>query len=129
MGGRKFTIGNVFGEKLSTHESKGLLLSHVQDWSHYYRPSLPAWQCYQLSNRGTSQGCPLSVCCWRLEKAPSRAISLMPLAAIFSEHLVLPRSLQSKQSCHLYLLSSLGQTQVLQGHLRSILLWLAHTQR
>ena len=132
MVGRRFTIdifSNVFGEKLGTHGSQGLLVSCVQDWSHHYRPSLPTWQCYQLSNRGTSQDCPFSACCWRLEKAPNRAISLVPMAVRFSAHPVLPKSLQSKQSCHLYSLSFLGQTQVLQGHLRSILLWLSHTQR
>ena len=53
--------------------------------------------------------------CQRIEKAPNRAISLVPMAVRFSAHPVLPKSLQSKQSCHLYSLSFLGQTQVLQG--------------
>jgi len=51
------------------------------------------------------------------------------LAVISPEYLVLPESLQPKQLHHLHTWSSQGQTQALQGRLRSKLQWTTHMQR
>ena len=34
-------LGNAFGGKLGSHESKAILLSHVQGWSHHHSLSPP----------------------------------------------------------------------------------------
>ena len=61
---------------------------------------------------------------------PSGAL-LFPaaLTANSSEYLVLPEPLQPKQLHHLHTWPSLGQTQVLQGSLRSKPQWTTHMQR
>ena len=51
------------------------------------------------------------------------------LAANSPEYLVLTESLQPKQLHHLHTWPSQGQTQVLQGSLRSKLQWTTHMQR
>ena len=63
------------------------------------------------------------------EKALSRAISLAPMATCFPLHLVLPGLLPSKQSYPLSAWSLQGQTQELQGSLRTRLLCVHHTQK
>ena len=75
------------------------------------------------------QGWPSPACCQWLRKAPTRAVSLAAMAASFPAHLSPPGAPWPRQLCHLHALSSLGQTQVLQGSLGSRLLWVAHTQR
>ena len=60
---------------------------------------------------------------------PSRALFPAALASKSPEYLVLPVPLQPKQLHHLHTWPSLGQTQVLQGRLRSKPPWMAHIQR
>ena len=62
-------------------------------------------------------------------KNPKSTISRAPLATGSPAYVVLPESLGSKQLLHLHTQPSLGQTQVLQGSLRSKLLWMPHMQR
>ena len=45
------------------------------------------------------------------------------------EYLVLPEPLRPKQLHHLLMRTSLGQTQVLQGSLRSKPQWMTHVQK
>ena len=59
----------------------------------------------------------------------SRALYPAALAANTPEYLVLPESLQAKQLHYLCTCPSLGQTQVLQGSLRSKPQWMIHRQR
>ena len=67
--------------------------------------------------------------CWVPEKALTRVISLVPVAAGFPAHLVPLGLLRSKKSYDLCALSSLVQIQELQGSLRARLLWVNHTLR
>ena len=53
----------------------------------------------------------------------------MSLAADSPEYQVLPELLRLKQLHHLLTWSSLGQTQVIQGNLRSKPQWTTHMQR
>ena len=66
----------------------------------------------------------------RINEAEDR-ISVFPaaLAANSPEYLVLPEPLQPKQLHHLHTWTSQGQTQVLQGSLRSKPQWMTHMQR
>ena len=83
----------------------------------------------------SKQPCPLNPwsslrqSCQKLLKIIIITISSVPVAAGSLAYLVLPGSSQSKQLCHLHTWPSLGQTQVLQGSLRSKLLWITSVQR
>ena len=125
-GGRKYARWNAFGGKLDCHGTRALLLSHMQGVKPPCSLSLPT--CHQLPLEGlvnTAHRVPDT----GDKKAPSRVISPAPMAIDFPAHLA-PRVFPKfKQLCHLHTLSPLEQTQVLQGCLRSRLLWVAHMQR
>ena len=74
-------------------------------------------------------GWPSCALCQAPEKSLTRVVSLVPVAAGFPVHLVPLGLLRSKQSYHLCVWSSQGQTQELQGSLRTRLLWVDHMQR
>ena len=65
----------------------------------------------------------------RLKKDSDRARTPAVEAVRVSSHLALPELLQPKQLQHLHSWPSLGQTQVLQGSLRSKPQWTSHMQR
>ena len=62
-------------------------------------------------------------------KSPKSTIFTAVLATGSLKHLVLPGALISKQQHHLYTWPAQGQTQVLQGSLRSKTQWTTHMQR
>ena len=86
---------------------------------------MPAAGC----QKNPGQDWPSRALCQVPEKALTRAISLMPVVTGFPVHLAPLGLLRSKQSYHLCAWSSQGQTQELQGSLRTRLWWVDHTQR
>ena len=129
-GDRQSMMKNVFGRNPGDQGSRGLLLSHVEEYSRHR--SLPLltrmhWQSSAEDDPGqgslstwwpkqwrrTSQEGTLGVSCQRREKNPNRVISPVPMTTGFSALLAPPRLLQSKQLHHLHAQSSLEQTQVL----------------
>ena len=81
---------------------------------------------YAGRQKNPGQGWPSRALCQAPEKALTRAISLAPMAAGFPVHLARPGLPRSKQSDHLCTQFSQGQTQELQGSLRTRLLWVDH---
>ena len=83
-----------------------------------------------LSDRGFSPGKNTRVY-WPILVAIPFQNTIFPaaLAANSPEYLVLPEPLQPKKLHHLHTWPSLGQTQVLQGSLRSKSQWTTHMQR
>ena len=101
-------------------------LSSTNSWS-WVKLMPIEWWCHPAISSSVvpSSSCPQPLpASTRLENCISCCPSRPP-----PEHLVLPESLQPKQLHHLHPWPSQGQTQVLQGSLRSKPQWTTHMQR
>ena len=115
-GGRKSENGNTCGRNPDCHRSKVQLLSDMQGVEQRLKPLSPhvLAPAQPGAKKSPHQGWPSYASCQALGKAPTRAGSHMPLAASFPTHLLPRGPLWPRQS---YVLSSPGQTQVLQAAL------------
>ena len=90
-------MGNVYGGKPDCHGSRALLLSNMQGVEPpafvAFFPHMPAPAAEQKKKAG--QGWPSCACHMVPKNAPSRAISLAPVATDFPAHLA------HKRSCNL----------------------------